>query len=564
MKRGALVTFSGFPNAPVCFLPDNGLATLAAVIRRAGHDVTILDYNTLDTMKRLIPDWYAARLEPLKDLILQGINAETVAHLKPLQDELDEFHEARFRDIGRELVEFIGARRLDWLGLKIWNGDGYRASRIIAETVKAAMPDLPILAGGPHVDYFMEYILEKTPSFDFVSYAEGEPTLPAFLQYLEGRLSLDEVPNLIYRRDGKSVRTFEKRVLDLDDIPSPNYDEDVYPALYVPDQKARIAVYEESRGCPIRCHFCAHPVKSGHLFRKRSIERFIADIRAQKETYGFSAFKFSGSYTPSKYLQEICRALIAAKLEIDFVTYGHIGDSRSVDFELIRKGGCHALFFGVESGSELILRDKINKRHSLDQSVSVLNRAKAAGIFTIASVIYPNLGETDETRQATLELLKTVRPDSVPSLWPALIPNTNWSRDPERFGFSIPDYDAYLEAFLTYRIRLMLPPRFSSVLPYRIGDQEFPEFTGQSERFLQELEGLGILTLVGDDAALVAHVGGYSARELRDIYRRCVLFGTAEPVEAMIRRVNAGVGTRAARRTAAPRPLAEHSPAATL
>ena len=55
MAKGLLVSYAGYPYTPSSLMPDNGLASLAGSLIQAGHEVKILDYGTLDTVRRLIP-----------------------------------------------------------------------------------------------------------------------------------------------------------------------------------------------------------------------------------------------------------------------------------------------------------------------------------------------------------------------------------------------------------------------------------------------------------------------------------------------------------------------------
>ena len=50
-----LINYAGYPSSPNSLMPDNGLASLAAKLKAAGHRVKIIDYATVDTMRRLVP-----------------------------------------------------------------------------------------------------------------------------------------------------------------------------------------------------------------------------------------------------------------------------------------------------------------------------------------------------------------------------------------------------------------------------------------------------------------------------------------------------------------------------
>lgn len=68
MPKGFLISYAGYPYSPSCLMPDNGLASLAAVLLRDGHEVTILDYGTVAVLDRLMPRRISLRLGTLFDM----------------------------------------------------------------------------------------------------------------------------------------------------------------------------------------------------------------------------------------------------------------------------------------------------------------------------------------------------------------------------------------------------------------------------------------------------------------------------------------------------------------
>ena len=524
--KSLLITFSGYPFVPSTFLPDNGLAQLAACLVEAGHETTILDFNTPTMMRTLaLPDlWKELPLAKNREEISE-ISFETSKHFQNVASA-----------IGREIAERVD--ELDWIGFKLWNGDGYLGSLRMAEEIKRAKPDLPIIAGGPHVDWFEEYLLEKSPPFDFLSYAEGEPMVLPFVEFVEGRRGLGEVPNIIFRdKSGKPKRTRLERVKNLDQLPIPLYDAQHYPA-FARGEKIKIGVFEETRGCPMKCYFCAHPVKSGDVMRKFPVQKAVDRLHELVTRYGFKGWKLAGSFTPCQYLRKFCEEMIARDFYVPFTTYGHMNNVEPDDFDLFKKAGCFALFFGVESGDQLILDTQIRKRYKAEGAASILKRCKASGIFTVTSLIFPNVGETEASKQATLNLVREVRPDSAPCHFPFLLPNTPWSKEPERFGFRVTSQEDYLSKMLTYKARLMFPPEFWEPLPYEVDGMSFDAYARKNAEMLNELESLGVVTLLSDENALISHLADIPARTFRDTMRSAFLTGDADTVTQILNQAN--------------------------
>ncbi|MFC2074829.1 B12-binding domain-containing radical SAM protein [Bdellovibrionota bacterium] len=523
--KSLLITFSGYPYVPSSLLPDNGLAQLAACLVEAGHETTILDFNTPGIMRRLaLPNlWTELRSENKKTF--EEINRETSKHFNKVAMTL-----------GQEIARWCDD--VDWIGFKVWNGDGYTGSVLMAEEIKRAFPNIPIIAGGPHVDWFEEFILEKTRAFDFLALAEGETMIVPFAQYVEGKRSLGEVPNLILRdKSGSLKRTEIKRVSELGNLPIPLYDADHYPA-FAAGEKIKIGVFEETRGCPVQCYFCAHPVKSGIKMRKFPVEAAVEQLKEQVSLYGFRGMKLAGSFTPCSYLRDFTGEMLSKGMHLPFTTYGHMNNTKPEDFAQLKEAGCFAIFFGVESGDQLILDSEIRKRYKANTAENILKKCKEAGIFTVASLIYPNLNETPETKKATLDLMRKVKPDSAPCHFPMLLPNTPWANDPEKFGFKIESREHYLSNMLTYKARLMFPPEFWEPLPYKMGTLDFEEYAKQNAGMVDELEALGIITLLSDENALIANLADIPPREFRDQMRDAFIAGDADFVEKVVKQTN--------------------------
>ncbi|MBQ5825824.1 MAG: DUF4080 domain-containing protein [Clostridia bacterium] len=123
-----------------------------------------------------------------------------------------------------------------------------------------------IVLGGPEVAHRAKDVLKKYEFADFVLAGEGEWTFPAFLDGINGDLSL--VAGLTYREKSEIITVPEKEYTTTP--PSP-YSEEFFKSL-----NGRITYIETARGCPYRCAFCL----SGRCSTLRffDIERVKKDI----------------------------------------------------------------------------------------------------------------------------------------------------------------------------------------------------------------------------------------------------------------------------------------------
>ncbi|MDD5066019.1 MAG: cobalamin-dependent protein, partial [bacterium] len=274
MVKCVLISYAGYPYTLSSLLPDNGLANLAGALIRAGHKARILDYGTVSTIKRLIPQNHTEELNRLFKQYGNRIYKEGLVESNRLNENLQEYQEGQAREIGKEIARFIQTEKADFAGIKLWNGDGFTGSIMIAEEIKKLLPGFPVVAGGPHVDMYNKYIWERTDAFDLLAQGEGEETIVRLADHYDGRTSLAGIPNLIYRKGDEVITAEKKWIEDLNTLPFPVYDKDVYLAMKG-DEKIKIVVLDESRGCPNTCFFCMQPMKSGNRIRIKKAERII-------------------------------------------------------------------------------------------------------------------------------------------------------------------------------------------------------------------------------------------------------------------------------------------------
>ncbi len=537
--RSLLITIAGCPRTPSDFIPDNGLALLASIILDAGHQVKILDYNTTETLRRLFPEKFQHKLKKIaQKIFLQSGKPGpfTIVELSLLEKRLSAYQQKVFYEIGSEIADLVEKERIDLVGLKLWNGDGFTASLAIANVLKKRHPRLAVFAGGPHVDTFRENIYKVTSNFDGLAFGEGEETILGLIDVVLGKKSLHRVPNLIFKEDGRVITTPQKRVTDLNSLPFANYDPDVYPAMNN-NGRLNFLVIDESRGCNFQCYFCPHPVKSGRL-RTKKASRVVEEMAHYQRRYGTRLFRYGGSNTPPDLMEEVAREILAKGLKVEYTGSTDLR-REDFDFPLLKRSGCFGLFFGVESADAKILKEKMNKKASPELMREILKKAKKEGVFSVVSFIFPAPGQTEENRQKNLEFLLQTTPNSMVVQFPGLFPETEWFKNSELFGFEIYDKDTYAQKMMDYKIRLFFPPRFWDPLPYKVNGKDFRQFSKETEDFMWQVEkGLKIDVSVSDDLALMAKYLHTSPKDFRDQARLDFFTGNAEGLQKMIETIN--------------------------
>jgi len=146
-----------------------------------------------------------------------------------------------------------------------------------AETIKKWCPKVIVVIGGHHPTYFPRQVL-MNPAIDFVIRGEGEHSLAALAKSLKNENSVEDIPGIAFRRNEKDFFISPPAMLqNLDTIPLPDYASIQNQYYKRKGQKSLVVV--ASRGCPMKCSYCAFG-NSQWIYRKKSVLRIIDEISA--------------------------------------------------------------------------------------------------------------------------------------------------------------------------------------------------------------------------------------------------------------------------------------------
>ena len=538
-----LISFPPLNNMTGFWL-DNGLANLGGALVKSGNDVRIRDYGTPDTIKRLTPKAYSVVLSFLYNKIMKRVQnnkAPWLWHILPFKwtmRSLERYRDNKVNSFGSELADYIKKENIDAVGFKLWNGSGIKGSIEMAKIIKKLYPDMPIFGGGPQVDLFLENILKENNNiFDALVYAEGEETIKDLAEYVKGTRSLKDINNLIYYENGKYIKNPIKRIEDLNSLPFPVYDEEHYVAAGMDQKVRKIIIYDESRGCGGNCGFCAQKVKSGAL-RVKSAENAINEIKMLQTKYGITGFRFAGSSTPPEFVNEFAQGIINEGIKVNYTMFLRIEDAQKADFALWRKSGVKAIFYGVESGSQEVL-NKLNKGINIEQIRQAIKKTKDAGIYTVASLIFPTPFETGTSEQETLDLVTSLNVDSSPVQFYGVYPGTPSWNDPSSFNIRFHyNNSKMLQKMMFYPITLFLPLSLWKQLDYDINGDSFKEYTKKTGIIQKKLMGAGISVTMSDDLHIMAEYLNMSDKDFTDLYRWAIITGKTDVIRRALMAIN--------------------------
>ena len=298
--------------------------------------------------------------------------------------------------------------------------DKQTLTKLVAD-IRSLSDDIPIVAGGPYICFscnllerarennylpepnkkghlFLE--MNDEPSIDlYIISPRGEYTVLEVIQRIRNSEPFDTLPNTAVLNENGYF--FSQRIDDRQTPIAPinwlEVDSEVFRSGVIPMQA--------SNGCPYNCAFCNF-VKDPKLTRIKSIEEIIEEI---KQVYQRGAryiwFVDDNFRLGNKDLEDFCRQLIAADVDIHWMTLIRANVIENVDLKLLRKAGCIEVQLGLESGDAEILNN-MNKKATPELYQKVLYNTLAAGINCSCYLIFGFPGETEASVQRTIAFMK--------------------------------------------------------------------------------------------------------------------------------------------------------------
>jgi radical SAM superfamily enzyme YgiQ (UPF0313 family) len=312
------------------------------------------------------------------------------------------------RDAG-PVVAAIERFRPEVVGLSALTTD-HAALHAVAKAVKERWPALPVVAGGPHATTYPDDVMARG-HVDFIIAGEGEHGAAALVRHLRGEVRADDVPNLIWRRNGE-LRHNEPApyIDDLDALPFAAYDLPNLEAYYrIPRAgviwaRRRYAAVSTSRGCPYRCAYCHQLL--GKRYRPRGAANVVAELERLKRDYDIGEIVFVDDMfnLQRDRVQAICRLMIERRLDLKFAfpigLRGDIMDEPTI--RALAQAGMFRCMYAVETASPR-LQTLIGKHLQLDRVREVIELTNRYGVLTHGTFMLGFPTETEAEARATVQ-----------------------------------------------------------------------------------------------------------------------------------------------------------------
>ncbi|MBR9678857.1 MAG: radical SAM protein [Nanoarchaeota archaeon] len=288
----------------------------------------------------------------------------------------------------------------------------------ISQIIKKHDKKIITILGGPHATALPKQTLEELKAIDIIVQGEGEKTIQELYTCIKTRKPLKTIKGIVFRRNKKIITNPKRKLIhDINKIVFPArhyFNEREYKRNHVSRgfsrKHLRIAEIITSRGCPGKCIFCAGHVNYGNRIRFRSFENIKQEIYELKQKYKINHITIEDdTFTINHELVK----KIGKYLKQNNITWNCNTRVNTVNLELLQhmqKCGCKKVVFGVESGSEKILKI-IRKGITLTQIRNAFKWAKQAkiryveGTFILGNHPQETVKDIEETKKLIFELM---------------------------------------------------------------------------------------------------------------------------------------------------------------
>ncbi len=366
-----------------------GPALLSAQLRRRGHTPRFYDLN--QSLRSAFADPAAAsRFDPSslvanpwsdRSLLEDALSA---SERRLLAQQLDRVLSFSPRIVAFSAYFFNTAMTLQF-----------------ARWIKERDESIMTVVGGPScLDFSGARAMVQNESVDVVVFGEADRAFPDLVDEVERRGRPPRAAGILLRDDPATWDESRQEMESLDELPYADYSD--YPvAAY------RGKVVNTHRGCVRQCTFCSE--WSAMSYRRMSPRRVLDEFHYQLERHPDSrCFMFGDSLVNSsmKDLEQICELLIESRIAIGWGCYAITRkEMTGAVLEKMRRAGCAGLFYGIESGSDRLLRE-VSKNTTAALNARVLRETRQAGLETHVGWIVGLPGESDEDFRESLAFLR--------------------------------------------------------------------------------------------------------------------------------------------------------------
>lgn len=317
----------------------------------------------------------------------------------------------------------IAKEQPDLVGISVMMDQCAPAGHRAAALVKAVDPQVQVHLGGVYPTVSPEQAMEDA-NLDMVIIGEGEYVLRELVQHYLFGAALPE-QGICYRENGQLVNRGRAPLIDdPGELPLPAYKYIDFTGYSNSAARKSVDSPPEfpyarvltSRGCPQKCNFCQVDRISGRKFRARSAENVLKEIAWLKDEYGIRSLIFDDDnlFANKNRAMAIFQGMIDQGLALPWKAISTAVFHLDAELlTLMAQSGCQYIDVAIESGTERVLKEVIQKPVSLDYAKQMVKIARELGIYVAANFIVGFPTETWDEIRRTIAFAEELAADYV-------------------------------------------------------------------------------------------------------------------------------------------------------
>lgn len=397
-----------------------GIASLAAMVKKSGHEFKLFDCTQFSIRTEDKSDWNKIGSKTLQ--FKNPSNAKRLPKRQPVT----------YQTLIKKALSEVDKFKPDIIGLSALTDDYPLGLGLMCE-IRQNFPDTPSIAGGVHATVDPQGVLAEN-CFDAVCVGEGEYVILDIIKRIAEKKNLLGIGNLWVKREDGSieknpVRPYEQ---NLDLFPFPDWTIYSEAAFYKPylGHVYKYGDFEMSRGCPYKCSYCINVqlqemykmASPGGYHREKSIDRVIQEIKYAMDVHKIEFMKFWDEtflLMDQKRMEEFC-AKYASEIGLPYVIETTAQSITEFSAQVLRKTNCKSVSLGMETGSPDMRKGLLHKTTNNEVYVKAFQLLKENGVSGVSfnMIGLPNESQEDIFRTIGLNKLSETFTQKVGIFYP--------------------------------------------------------------------------------------------------------------------------------------------------
>ncbi len=321
-------------------------------------------------------------------------------------------------DFRTGINDYFNGNTPDVIGISIRNTDDcyYTSQAFFIPQIKEITDHIkkktraPVVFGGVGFSVIPEAILRYC-QIDLGIKGDGEEAFPTLVDRLVSGDDHKDIAGLVYKDDGV-YSSNPVRPIDLEKHAC-------FTRNVVDNAKyyefGGMGSVETKRGCEKACIYCGDPIAKGRKYRLRLVGAIVDEFEylVKQGVYHFHLCD-SEFNLPYDHAIKVCREMIKRSFGSKIEWYAYLSPKPFTEelAVLMKEAGCVGIDFGVDSGSDAVL--KIYRRDfTVDDMVNTASVCKRQDIVFMYDLLLGGPGETGGTLKETIDLMKQIKPSRV-------------------------------------------------------------------------------------------------------------------------------------------------------